>query len=138
MQKFYKLIWCQFIASQMTSAQYNSIVLTVVAGEFKLRAYGSILCFDGRTKAMLLPILHKTEEHCILSIIEINQILVLEKLLSDRHFTKPTTRYSKASLVKELEKRGIGRPSTYVSIISTIQDRGYVHLNNHFLCQKNW
>lgn len=132
MQKLYKLIWCQFIASQMTPAQYNSIVLTVVAGEFKLRAYGSILCFDGWTKAMLLPILHKKEEYCILSIIEISQILVLEKLLSGRHFTKPPARYSEASLVKELEKRGIGRPSTYVSIISTIQYRGYVHLNNHF------
>lgn len=123
MQKLYKLIWCQFIASQMTPAQYHSIVLTVVAGEFKLSAYGSILCFDGWTKAMLLPILHNKEEHCILSIIEIGQILMLEKFLSGRHFTKPPARYSEASLVKELEKRGIGRPSTYVAIISTIQDR---------------
>lgn len=128
-QKLYQLIWYQFIACQMTPARYDSSTLTVTAGEFQLRACGRILRFDGWTKVM--QALHKNEEDNILPILEVGQTLTLETLAPRQYFTKPPARYNEASLVKELEKRGIGRPSTYVSIISTIQDRGYVHVENH-------
>ncbi|CUX96765.1 type I DNA topoisomerase [Candidatus Doolittlea endobia] len=130
-QKLYQLIWCQFIACQMAPAQYASTKLTVTTGEFQLLASGRTLRFDGWTKVM--PVLCKSEEGQALSEVEVGQTLTLIKLLASQHFTKPPARYSEASLVKELEKRGIGRPSTYVSIISTIQDRGYVHAKNRRL-----
>ncbi|UVK77452.1 MAG: DNA topoisomerase 1 [Sodalis sp. Fse] len=127
-QKLYKLIWCQFIACQMAPAQYDSTTLVVTAGEFQLRARGRILRFDGWKKVM--PMLRNDEEDHILPVVEVGQTLTLEKHLFSQHFTKPPARYSEASLVKDLEKRGIGRPSTYVSIISTIQHRGYVHVED--------
>ncbi|UDG80149.1 type I DNA topoisomerase [Candidatus Steffania adelgidicola] len=127
-QKLYQLIWCQFITCQMTPAQYNCTTLTVTAGEFQLRARARTLCFDGWIK--LMPAIRTIEEDKTLPTVEVGQRLQLTKLLPRRHYTKPLPRYSEASLVKELEKRGIGRPSTYVSIISTIQDRGYVHIEN--------
>lgn len=74
--------------------------------------------------------LRKGDEDRTLPAINVGQALSLEKLLPSQHFTKPPARYSEASLVKELEKRGIGRPSTYAAIISTIQDRGYVRVEN--------
>ncbi|MBX9332423.1 type I DNA topoisomerase, partial [Serratia marcescens] len=122
-QKLYQLIWRQFVACQMTPAQYDSTTLTVKAGDYQLRAKGRTLRFDGWTKVM--PALRKGDEDRTLPYVEIGSELDLQKLIPSQHFTKPPARYSEASLVKELEKRGIGRPSTYASIISTIQDRGY-------------
>lgn len=134
-QKVYQLIWRQFVACQMTPAQYDSTTLTVTAGEFQLRARGRTLRFDGWTKVM--PTLRKGDEDRTLLAVKTGETLTLSKLLPSQHFTKSPARYSEASLVKELEKRGIGRPSTYVSIISTIQDRGYVHAENrHFYAEK--
>ncbi|PVZ84794.1 type I DNA topoisomerase [Serratia sp. S1B] len=127
-QKLYQLIWRQFVACQMTPAQYDSTTLTVKAGDFQLRAKGRTLRFDGWTKVM--PALRKGDEDRTLPFVEVGSDLALQKLLPSQHFTKPAARYSEASLVKELEKRGIGRPSTYASIISTIQDRGYVRVEN--------
>ncbi|WMQ73499.1 MAG: DNA topoisomerase 1 [Sodalis sp.] len=127
-QKLYRLIWNQFVACQMTPAQYDSTTLIVTAGAFQLRASGRTLRFDGWTKVMPAP--RKGDEDRTLPAVEVGETLTLSKLLPSQHFTKPPARYSEASLVKELEKRGIGRPSTYVSIISTIQDRGYVHAEN--------
>ncbi|MHA3353402.1 type I DNA topoisomerase [Yersinia enterocolitica] len=127
-QKLYQLIWRQFVACQMTPAKYDSTTLTVQAGDFQLRAKGRTLRFDGWTKVM--PALRKGDEDRTLPVIEVGSELDLQKLLPSQHFTKPPARYSEASLVKELEKRGIGRPSTYASIISTIQDRGYVRVEN--------
>lgn len=127
-KKLYQLIWSQFVACQMMPAQYDTTILTVTAGDFDLRAYGRTLRFDGWIKVM--PILYKVNENRTIPKADIGQKLVLKKLLPSHHFTKPPARYSEASLVKELEKRSIGRPSTYVSIISTIQDRGYVHIEN--------
>ncbi|HDL8783426.1 TPA: type I DNA topoisomerase [Yersinia enterocolitica] len=127
-QKLYQLIWRQFVACQMTSAKYDSTTLTVQAGDFQLRAKGRTLRFDGWTKVM--PALRKGDEDRTLPVIEVGSELDLQKLIPSQHFTKPPARYSEASLVKELEKRGIGRPSTYASIISTIQDRGYVRVEN--------
>ncbi|MCA7012279.1 type I DNA topoisomerase [Dickeya dadantii] len=127
-QKLYQLIWRQFVACQMMPAQYDSTTLVVSAGDYQLRAKGRTLRFDGWTKVM--PALRKGDEDRTLPAIDVGQSLSLEKLLPSQHFTKPPARYSEASLVKELEKRGIGRPSTYAAIISTIQDRGYVRVEN--------
>ena len=127
-ERLYELIWRQFVACQMPAAEYMATTLTVEADRFELRARGRILKFDGYTRVQpqqgkggedaVLPDLHKGDE------------LNLVKLDPSQHFTKPPARYSEASLVKELEKQGIGRPSTYAAIISTIQDRGYVALQN--------
>lgn len=127
-QKLYQLIWRQFVACQMMPAQYDSTTLTVKAGDYSLRAKGRTLRFDGWTKVM--PALRKGDEDRVLPVMEVGTELNLQQLLPTQHFTKPPARFSEASLVKELEKRGIGRPSTYASIISTIQDRGYVHVEN--------
>ncbi|ALX95303.1 DNA topoisomerase I subunit omega [Serratia fonticola] len=127
-QKLYQLIWRQFVACQMTPAQYDSTTLTVKADDFLLRAKGRTLRFDGWTKVM--PALRKGDEDRTLPFVEVGSELDLKKLIPSQHFTKPPARYSEASLVKELEKRGIGRPSTYASIISTIQDRGYVRVES--------
>ncbi|WP_243077832.1 type I DNA topoisomerase [Pantoea sp. MQR6] len=127
-QKLYQLIWRQFVACQMTPAQYDSTTLTAAAGDYKLKAKGRTLRFDGWTKVM--PALRKNDEDRTLPAVNVGDVLDLQQLMPSQHFTKPPARFSEASLVRELEKRGIGRPSTYASIISTIQDRGYVRVEN--------
>ncbi|MGK2960075.1 MAG: type I DNA topoisomerase [Candidatus Malihini olakiniferum] len=134
-QKLYQLIWRQFVACQMTPAKYDSTTLLVNAEGYQLRAKGRTLCFDGWTKVM--PTLRKGDEDRTLPMAAEGEVINLDKLLPSKHFTKPLARYSDASLVQELEKRGIGRPSTYASIISTIQDRGYVRVeNSRFYAEK--
>ncbi|MEX1221840.1 MAG: type I DNA topoisomerase [Idiomarina sp.] len=128
-QRLYELIWRQFVACQMTPARYDSTTLTATAGEFELKARGRVLRFAGWTKVQQ-PGGSKKDEDTTLPDVKEGTSLTLEKLDPQQHFTKPPARYSEASLVKELEKRGIGRPSTYASIISTIQDRGYVRVDN--------
>ena len=127
-QKLYQLIWRQFVACQMVPAQYDSTTLTVGAADFKLKAKGRTLHFDGWTKVM--PALRKNDDDLTLPPVNVGDMLDLKELMPSQHFTKPPARFSEASLVRELEKRGIGRPSTYASIISTIQDRGYVRVEN--------
>ena len=125
-QRLYELIWRQFVACQMPPAQYQSMTLTVNAGEVELKAKGRVMTFDGFTKVQPPA---KNEDN-ILPDVKIGEKLVVESIEPSQHFTKPPARYTEASLVKELEKRGIGRPSTYASIISTIQERGYVKVEN--------
>jgi DNA topoisomerase-1 len=127
-ERLYDLIWRQFVACQMPPAQYLSTSVTVTAGDYELRAKGRILKFDGYTKVM--PQQSKSGEDDVLPEMNKGDGMKLIKLDPSQHFTKPPARYSEASLVKEMEKRGIGRPSTYAAIISTIQDRGYVSLHN--------
>ncbi|TWC38966.1 DNA topoisomerase I [Pseudomonas sp. SJZ079] len=127
-ERLYELIWRQFVACQMPPAEYLSTTVTVAAAQFELRAKGRILKFDGYTRA--LPQLSKPGDDDVLPEMDKGEVLKLIKLDPSQHFTKPPARYSEASLVKEMEKRGIGRPSTYAAIISTIQDRGYVVLHN--------
>jgi DNA topoisomerase-1 len=127
-ERLYDLIWRQFVSCQMTPARFDNTTLTIMAGEYELRSKGRIVRFDGWTRVMN-PI-QKGEGDVILPAIEEGDALKLLKLDPSQHFTKPPPRYSEASLVRELEKRGIGRPSTYASIISTIQDRGYVTAQN--------
>ncbi|HHQ6051380.1 TPA: type I DNA topoisomerase [Morganella morganii] len=127
-RRLYQLIWRQFVACQMTPAKYDSTTLTAEAGDFTLKAKGRTLRFDGWTKVM--PALRKNDEDNTLPAIAPGTVMTREAIDPVQHFTKPPARFSEASLVKELEKRGIGRPSTYASIISTIQDRGYVKVEN--------
>jgi DNA topoisomerase-1 len=127
-ERLYELIWRQFVACQMPPAKYLSTTVSVAAGDFELRAKGRILKFDGYTRA--LPQQSKPGEDAVLPDMAQGEALQLIQLDPSQHFTKPPARFSEASLVKELEKRGIGRPSTYAAIISTIQDRGYVTVQN--------
>ena len=133
-ERLYDLIRNYFLASQMTNARFLSSTITVCCGDFELRTRGRILQFDGYTRA--LPPAGKQEDK-VLPDIDKGQELTLESLEPIQNFTKPVGRFTEASLVKELEKRGIGRPSTYASIISTIQDRGYAKVvNRRFFAQK--
>ena len=114
----------------MPQAEFLSTSLLVEAGEFELRTRGRIMKFDGFTR--ILP-QSKKDEDVVIPDVVVGAVLSLKQLLPSQHFTKAPPRYSEASLVKELEKQGIGRPSTYASIISTIQDRGYVRIENRRL-----
>lgn len=127
-KKLYQLIWQQFVACQMTEAEYDASTITVKANDYTLKAKGRTLRFDGWT--LVQPALRKKDEDRILPVVKVGEELTLCDWLPSQHFTKPAPRFTEASLVKELEKRGIGRPSTYATIISTIQDRGYVRLEN--------
>ncbi|OUS28567.1 DNA topoisomerase I [Thalassotalea sp. 42_200_T64] len=129
-RKLYDLIWRQFVACQMTAARYDLTTLTVTAGEFDLRAKGRVMRFDGWTKVHSRSAGKSgSEKDTHLPDLAVGETVTLKHIEPSQHFTKPTARFGEASLVKELEKRSIGRPSTYASIISTIQDRGYVRLD---------
>ena len=128
-ERLYELIWRQFVACQMMPAKYLSTSITVTAASAELKAKGRVLQFDGYTRVQT-QIQKKGKEDAVLPDVKEGETLNLKVLNPKQHFTKPTARYTEASLVKELEKKGIGRPSTYASIISTIQDRGYVRLEN--------
>ncbi len=131
-ERLYALIWQHFVASQMPAAQYLSSLVAVTAGEFELRAKGRIMQFDGYQR-----VLATKEEDVVLPAVQVGDTLKLQALDPQQFFTKPAARYTEASLVKELEKRGIGRPSTYAAIISTIQERGYVKVESRrFYAQK--
>ena len=126
--RLYEMIWRQFVACQMTDAEYLSTSISVAAADFELRVRGRILQFDGFTKVQ--PPAGRKDEEAPLPDLREGERLILENVEGIQHFTKPPPRYGEASLVRELEKLGIGRPSTYAAIISTIQDRGYVTLEN--------
>jgi len=125
-KKLYDLIWRQFVACQMTAARYTVSTITVGASSFDLKAKGRVMQFDGWTRVH--PQLSKGDDKHLPDL-AVGETLDLVQLNPSQHFTKPPARFGEASLVKELEKRSIGRPSTYASIISTIQDRGYVRLD---------
>ena len=127
-ERLYELIWRQFVACQMPDARYTSTTVLVHAGDMEIRVRGRILRFDGYTRVQ--PPAGRKENEVPLPDYQSGQELKLIKSDPIQHFTKPRARYGEASLVRELEKKGIGRPSTYASIITTIQDRGYVTLNS--------
>ncbi len=124
-ERLYDLIWRQFVACQMPPALFDTTAIVIQAGEYELRARGRVMRFDGWMR--VLPPASKKEETDMPDL-RVGDVLELIKLDPTQHFTKPPARYTEASLVRELEKRGIGRPSTYAPIISTIQERGYVKL----------
>ncbi len=128
--RLYNLIWARFVASQMVAAVYETVRVDVRAGEYLLRASGSRLKFRG-----FLSVYEETADEdalpdesmgVVLPDLQQDEPLDMLKVLPEQHFTQPPPRYTEASLVKTLEEFGIGRPSTYAAIISTIQERGYV------------
>ena len=129
--RIYDLIWRRFIACQMAQASFDSTTVDVLATNYKLqttnytfRATGQILKFDGFLK--VYPIKYEETE---LPPLKKEEILELIKLISSQHFTQPKPRYTEATLIKALEENGIGRPSTYAPILSTIQERNYIEKN---------
>src|SRR5205085_1613031 len=132
--KVYRLIWQRFVASQMMPAVFDQTSVDIEAKSgsesFTFRVTGSVLKFDGFLKVYEESKEGKDEEDEALRHklppLEQGQSLALRGLNPEQHFTEPPPRYNEASLVKELEERGIGRPSTYAAIISTIQEREYV------------
>ena len=124
-RKLYDLIWRRFVASQMKPSKSNITTLDIVAetsiGPCHYKASGRVLVFEGFTK--IWPTNSNGQQ---LPATEVGQKLAVVDIKAEQHFTKPPARYTEGSLVKALEKEGIGRPSTYASIISTIQDRKYV------------
>ena len=127
--KLYDLIWSRSLSSQMESAKFdrNTITITSDNNDTICKASGSVLKFDGFLKVYKNP--SKDDDENILPSMSKGPINI-EALLDEQHFTQPPPRYSEASLVKKLEELGIGRPSTYASIISTIANRGYAEILN--------
>ena len=131
--RLYDLIWKRFIASQMTPAVLDQTTIDISAGGYFFRATGSVIKFNGFMAVYMesndeVPIQNRgnSDEEAILPPVKVGQVLSLLKLDPKQHFTQPPPRYTEATLVKELEAKEIGRPSTYAAIISTIQDREYV------------
>ncbi|NLA04134.1 MAG: type I DNA topoisomerase [Firmicutes bacterium] len=121
--RLYRLIWERFVASQMNPAVYDRVRADLTAGEYEFKAAGSKLIFPGFLKVYPAP---EKEEETVLPPLEEGQQVKLVKFLPGQHFTQPPPRFNDASLIKILEEKGIGRPSTYVPIIETIIHRGYV------------
>jgi len=126
----YQLIWTRFIASQMPPARYEVTTVDIMAGAYLFRASGSVLKFPGFLKVYEKVFDLSSEEPSSLEpqlpSLSAGESLVLNKITPEQHFTQPPPHYTEASLVKEMEENGIGRPSTYAPILSTIQERGYV------------
>jgi DNA topoisomerase-1 len=128
--KLYRLIWQRFVASQMTAAIFDQTTIDIQAGRFIFRATGSVQKFDGFLKLYQEGRDEKTDEdeeaERSLPLVEKGEPLKLNSITPEQHFTEPPPRYTEATLVKALEEKGIGRPSTYAAIMSTIQEREYV------------
>jgi DNA topoisomerase I len=133
--KLYQLIWQRFVASQMLPAIFDQTSIDISAGDYTFRATGSVQKFDGYLRVYQMPVAgadreddEKDDEGEGKSLPRVTegQVLHLDQIRPDQHFTEPPPRYTEATLVKELEEKGIGRPSTYASIISTIVEREYV------------
>src|SRR5712691_10374445 len=128
--KLYQLIWQRFVASQMVPAVFDQTTIDIDAGDYTFRATGSVQKFDGYLAVYQVATGDdedaEPDSKALLPRVTEGEILRLETLRPEQHFTEPPPRYTEATLVKELEEKGIGRPSTYASIISTIVDREYV------------
>ncbi len=129
--RLYELIWKRFISSQMSPAVYDQTTVDIEVGKAVFRATGSVIKFPGFTAVYVESPeeeeeMESKEETKKLPDLEKGDSLELVKIEPKQHFTQPPPRYTESSLVKELEEKGIGRPSTYASILSTIQERDYV------------
>ncbi len=130
--KLYKLIWQRFVASQMNPAVFDQTTIDITAGDYLFRATGSVEKFNGfravyeEGKDEKADMEEDEELKHRLPAVEQGETLRLRKILPEQHFTEPPPRYNEATLVKALEEKGIGRPSTYATILSVIQNREYV------------
>jgi DNA topoisomerase-1 len=133
--KLYQLIWQRFVASQMLPAIFDQTTIDISAGDYTFRATGTVQKFDGYLRVYQMPasIADREDdekddegEGKALPQVAEGQVLRLDRIRPDQHFTEPPPRFNDATLVKELEEDGIGRPSTYASIISTLVEREYV------------
>lgn len=122
--KLYKLIWNRFMASQMADSILNTVSVDISGGEYIFRTSGHTVKFDGFT--ILYPNNEKKKEENKVPVLEKGENLNLKEMLPNQHFTQPPARFTEASLIKTLEGNGIGRPSTYATVISTILAREYV------------
>lgn len=129
--RLYELIWKRFVACQMKPAQYAQRQVTIEGGPYTFKITGSTLLFDGFLRVYAEPDEQEEKEQKIIIPPHLYEKmpLTLNKILPKQHFTEPPPRYTQASLVKELEKEGIGRPSTYATILKTIQARAYTQLD---------
>ena len=127
--KLYDLIWRRFVASRMAPAVYDQTQVEIEGGDYVFRATGSVLTFDGFYKVWE----RDEKEEPDLPELADGEDLDYHGLKPEQHFTQPPPRYSEATLIKELEQRGIGRPSTYAPIVETIKDHGYVELKERRL-----
>lgn len=121
--KLYDLIWKRFTASQMAAAQFDTVSVAIQNGKYEFRANGSRMTFDGWKKVYNSG---PSEKEPVIPPLTEGQVLDLEKLITEQKFTQPPARYTEASLVKEMEDKNIGRPSTYASIIAVLIARRYV------------
>lgn len=124
--KLYKLIWERFVASQMESAVMDAVSATIGANGYAFRASGSKVKFAGFMKIYIEGTDTEKKKETYLPELAEGQVLKLDKLTPDQHFTSPPPNYTEATLIKAMEEEGIGRPSTYAPTIATIQARGYV------------
>ena len=130
--KLYRLIWQRFVASQMMPAIFDQTTIDIAAGRFTFRATGSVQKFDGFLKIYQEGRDDKKQdeeeedEEKNLPRVEKGEVLTLNEVTPEQHFTEPPPRYTEATLVKALEERGIGRPSTYAAILTNIQEREYI------------
>ena len=124
--KLYRMIWSRFMASQMADCQQDTVSVTVSAADYRFKASGYTVTFDGFTALYEEATDEKEKKETSLPPLEQGQVLKLKELKSEQKFTQPPARYTEATLIKALEENGIGRPSTYAPIITTIIDRGYV------------
>ncbi len=129
--KLYRLIWQRFVASQMMPALFDQTTIDIKAGRLTFRSTGSVQKFDGYLKIYQegvdeKPADEESDEDKNLPLVTQGETLKLNEINPEQHFTEPPPRYSEATLVKALEEKGIGRPSTYASIMTTIQSREYV------------
>ncbi len=128
--KLYELIWQRFVACQMKPALYAQRTVTIIGDKFTFKITGSTLLFDGFLKVYGLDEDEEEQKVVIPKDIKAKAPLDLKKITPKQHFTQPPPRFTEASLVKELEKEGIGRPSTYATILNTIRTREYTTLDS--------
>jgi DNA topoisomerase-1 len=128
--KLYKLVWSRFIASQMAPAIYDTVSMDIVNNGYVFKASGSSIRFLGFMTVYVEGTDIQEEEEKTVPVLQEGTKLLLKELKPTQHFTQPPPRYTEASLIKELEEKGIGRPSTYAPTISTLLERGYVVKDN--------
>lgn len=128
--KLYELIWQRFVASQMKPALYAQRTVTIQGDKFTFKVTGSTLIFDGFLKVYGVEEEDEEQKVVIPKDLKAKDTLKLDKVTPKQHFTQPPPRFTEASLVKELEKEGIGRPSTYATILNTIRARSYTTLDS--------